>query len=253
MSRRLIAGSILALALINITGLLSVNNKVYGETVAVEVPKGNEIQQTGTVLGTSDIKMKTETAFDVKEDVIKESIDFSTEYVEDKEMEYGKEKLLEKGENGVRTLTYKVTFWVDEEIDRQLIKTEVENPKPEKIAKGTKIIWREFSTPDVGGVWYWQKLRVWATKYDGNCYGCSGRTFSGTTVVKGVCAVDPKVIKLGTNFYVEGYGICRAEDIGGAIKGNKIDLGFEDASKGNWGAAYTNVYLLSNSPQGDRK
>ncbi|MBI2414289.1 3D domain-containing protein [candidate division WWE3 bacterium] len=150
-------------------------------------------------------------------------------------------------------MTYKVTFWIDDEIDRQLIKTGVEEPVEEKIAKGTKIVWREYKTSDVGGVWYWQKIKVWATKYDGNCYGCSGRTFSGTSVVKGVCATDPKTIKLGTNFYVDGYGICRAEDIGGAIKGNKIDLGFEDASKGNWGAAWTYVYLLSNSPEGDRK
>ena len=43
--------------------------------------------------------------------------------------------------------------------------------------------------------------------------------------------------------------MCRAEDIGGAIKGNKIDLGFVDASKGNWGAAYTDIYLLTSAPE----
>jgi len=53
---------------------------------------------------------------------------------------------------------------------------------------------------------------------------------------------------LGTNFYVEGYGLCRSEDIGGAIKGNKVDLGFEDVRNGFWSARYTDVYLLTNSP-----
>ena len=106
-------------------------------------------------------------------------------------------------------------------------------------------------TGDVGGIWYWHKLRVWATKYDANCEGCLGRTYSGTEVKKGVCATDPNVIPLGTNFYVDRYGLCRAEDIGGAIKGNDVDLGFVDASKAAWGAEYTDVYLISNSPIGD--
>jgi 3D (Asp-Asp-Asp) domain-containing protein len=93
---------------------------------------------------------------------------------------------------------------------------------------------------------------VFATKYDGDCYGCSGRTYSGTSVAQGVCATDPKVIALGTNFYVEdvpGYGACRAEDIGGAIKGNRIDLGYENAENHLWGAGYTDVYLLTNAPE----
>ncbi|MGQ7075067.1 3D domain-containing protein, partial [Escherichia sp. SP-MK2] len=39
-------------------------------------------------------------------------------------------------------------------------------------------------------------------------------------------AVDPKVIKLGTKVWVEGYGDAIAGDTGGAIKGNKIDVLF---------------------------
>lgn len=51
-------------------------------------------------------------------------------------------------------------------------------------------------------------------------------TAMGTPLVRGVAAVDPKFISLGTVLWVEGYGYARAEDTGGAIKGNRIDLLF---------------------------
>ena len=211
---------------------------------------------SGTVLGASSIyenkatiknnnQIETITAFEQKETTEYETIPFTTTYVDDDDEEYGTEKTVEEGVNGSRELTYKITFWEDEIINRQLVDTKTIQPKDEKIAKGTKIVWREYMTSDIGGVKYWYKFRVWATKYDANCIGCTGRTYSGTEVKKGVCATDPKVIPLGTNFYVEGYGLCRAEDIGGAIKGNIIDLGYEDVTKGEWRTGYTDVYLLT--------
>ncbi|EKE00059.1 MAG: 3d protein [uncultured bacterium] len=191
----------------------------------------------------------TTTAFAQKEVVDTVTLAFETRYQKDPEMEYGEEKVTEEGIDGEKKLTYLLTYWQDEEIDKQLINTEVIEPKEEVVSKGTKIVWRMLEDTEVGGLKYWYKMRVWATKYDANCEGCTGRTYSGTEVVKGVCATDPKTIPLGTNFYVVGYGLCRAEDIGGGIKGNEVDLGFVDASKGAWGAAYTDVYLLTNAPQ----
>jgi len=37
-------------------------------------------------------------------------------------------------------------------------------------------------------------------------------------------AVDPTVIPLGSAVYLEGLGTFIAEDVGGAIKGNRVDL-----------------------------
>ena len=48
-------------------------------------------------------------------------------------------------------------------------------------------------------------------------------TATGTTPRVGVCAVDPKVIPLGSYIKIHDV-VYHAEDTGGAIKGNRIDL-----------------------------
>lgn len=202
-----------------------------------------EEKNAGVVQGA--LTIKTQTAFDQKEETETTEIPFEKEYEDDDDLEYGLEEVKEEGVNGKKENIYLVTFWQDETIDRQLISTKVTEPKPEKIAKGKKVVWRQASMPDAGTIKYWRKIKVWATKYDANCIGCTGRTYSGTQVKKGVCAVDPKVITMGDYFYVEGYGLCKAADIGGAIKGEKIDLGYENAKTAPWTTRYTNIYLLT--------
>ncbi|MHB8894760.1 MAG: 3D domain-containing protein [Candidatus Geothermincolia bacterium] len=57
--------------------------------------------------------------------------------------------------------------------------------------------------------------------------GLDESTASGMRATKGVVAVDPRVIPLGTRLNVEGYGNCIAGDTGSAIKGNRIDLCYD--------------------------
>lgn len=54
-----------------------------------------------------------------------------------------------------------------------------------------------------------------------------GITASGTVAYPGVIAVDPSIIPLGSVVMIEG-NEYRAEDTGGAIKGNRIDIFFLD-------------------------
>jgi 3D (Asp-Asp-Asp) domain-containing protein len=55
-----------------------------------------------------------------------------------------------------------------------------------------------------------------------------GFTFTELIADHGVIAVDPREIKLGSVVYVEKYGFAYAADIGGKIKGKRIDLCFKD-------------------------
>lgn len=56
------------------------------------------------------------------------------------------------------------------------------------------------------------------------CYDLPGKTATGMPVGRGVVAVDPSVIPLGSKLYIPGYGNGVAADIGGGIRGNVIDL-----------------------------
>lgn len=66
------------------------------------------------------------------------------------------------------------------------------------------------------------------TAYSAEQKGIGTRTASGTRVTEGrTIAVDPSIIPMGWWVYIEGIGFRRAEDTGGAIKGNKIDVYYD--------------------------
>lgn len=99
---------------------------------------------------------------------------------------------------------------------------------------------------------YTATLTVSATAY--SCEGSVGHTYSGTVARVGAIAVDPKVIPLGTKMYIVSndgqyvYGYCVAEDIGGGIKGNKVDLYFDTFDEcWEFGVRTCTVYILSDT------
>jgi 3D (Asp-Asp-Asp) domain-containing protein len=92
-------------------------------------------------------------------------------------------------------------------------------------------------------------LTVTATAYDpgpGSCGpNCTGRTATGMIARKGVIAVDPRVIPLGTRVFVDGYGPAIAADTGGAIKGNRIDVCFPTRREAlQWGRRRVQIMIL---------
>jgi len=92
---------------------------------------------------------------------------------------------------------------------------------------------------------YSRALTMTATAYTAYDDGNSHYTYRGNYVRKGLVAVDPSVIPLGTRLYIPGYGYAVADDIGGAIKGNKIDLAFDSRSEAlQFGRQTITVYIV---------
>ena len=81
-----------------------------------------------------------------------------------------------------------------------------------------------------------QAQQSYRIKVDAVAYSLPGSTALGVPVAKGVVAVDPKLIPLGTKLHVPGYGPGLAADVGYAIKGRLIDLWFPTRAKAReWG------------------
>ncbi|MGO4371689.1 3D domain-containing protein, partial [Paenibacillus sp. MCAF20] len=85
--------------------------------------------------------------------------------------------------------------------------------------------------------------------------GWAGLDYFGNSLKVGTIAVDPKMIPLGTKLYVTGYDynglpqggmIATATDIGGSIKGNRIDIFVPDSqSKAmKFGIQQVKIYIL---------
>ena len=83
------------------------------------------------------------------------------------------------------------------------------------------------------------KGRSFCTGSDNNGYTYTGKKAVqglGTTGSPRMIAVDPRVIPLGSMLYIDDIpgigkiGFARAEDIGGAIKGNRIDILYDKHS-----------------------
>ena len=72
-----------------------------------------------------------------------------------------------------------------------------------------------------------RSVYVSATAYSAYDPGNGSHTATGTLVRRGVIAVDPSVIPLGTHVFIPGYGEAVAEDIGYAINGYRIDVAFD--------------------------
>lgn len=195
----------------------------------------------------------------VTSDVVREvqPIDYSTEIRKDNDLASNVTKVVQEGQTGEREITTRVVYEDGKEVSREAVSNSVtKQPVQKVLLQGTLGI----LNVSRGGeqVLYRKTIRVKATAYC-PCAICTGkfrtdtgyaRTASGTIARRNpdgysTIAVDPSVIPLGSKVYVEGYGFAIAEDVGGAIKGNIIDVFFDTHSQANnWGVRYRNVYIL---------
>lgn len=130
------------------------------------------------------------------------------------------------------------------EVSREAKQEESTTEKPEKKVEQASQAPEKPDKPEG------KTMEVTATAYTAQCDGCSGITYTGVDLNKDrnakVIAVDPSVIPLGSEVYVEGYGYAKAEDIGGAIKGNIIDLHVPTKEEAyNWGRRTVSITILN--------
>jgi 3D (Asp-Asp-Asp) domain-containing protein len=75
-------------------------------------------------------------------------------------------------------------------------------------------------------------------------YSLPGRTATGLPVGRGIVAVDPAVIPLGTRMSIPGYGEGVAADTGSAVQGMTIDLWFPTLAEAlAWGRRTVTITL----------
>lgn len=97
-----------------------------------------------------------------------------------------------------------------------------------------------------GAMRYTKKYVMEATAYIPTDGSPEGLTAMGIPARRGIVAVDPRVIPLGTRVFVPGYGLALAADTGGAIKGYKIDLCMESYDEAmDFGRRDIEVYVLA--------
>ncbi|SHK34166.1 3D domain-containing protein [Desulforamulus aeronauticus] len=239
-----------------IKGQVQVTLTVGGKTSTVETTgktvqdvltqQGIVLQQKDTVtpaltvLLEKDMPIKV-TRVDVRLEKKEIPLPFVTERLANPELPHGFTRKIKSGKEGVLRETWQIRLEDEVEVSRSCIAREVvQEPVNGLIQYGT------LSTVSRGGqdIRFSRALEMVATAYTytGN------NTASGTIPALGVAAVDPRVIPLGSQLFVEGYGSATALDTGGAIKGNRIDLFYPTENQArHWGVKSTKVYVLDKS------
>ncbi|MBN1429315.1 MAG: DUF348 domain-containing protein [Anaerolineae bacterium] len=195
----------------------------------------------------------------VREETLIEKIPlpFQTTTVPDPDLELDQLREAQPGVDGVLARQVQIRYEDGIEVSRVVTGEWTDKlPQARVVAYGTQLVISEVRT-ERGDLKYWRKLHVLATSYSPSTAGDKkpgdarfGLSGTGAPVTRGVVATDPRIIPLGTHLYVPGYGLGRALDVGGAVKGMRIDLGYTDDELTLWNT-WVDVYLLLPLPLPD--
>lgn len=266
---------------IDIKKALKVIVTVDGKELNIETPEntveemliseGLEVKETDKVLPSRFVPIQEGLKVTIKRVQYKtvsqiKNIDYSTVVNKDNNFEKGKTKVVQNGQLGEKVVNTFIIFEDGVEVDRGIISEAVTKQPVSKVVAMGNMKAVSFSrggsgitsAAAMGNISYKSSLKVQSTAYTADYKSTGkrpgdkgfGRTATGTIARRvpggySTVAVDRRVIPFGTKLYIEGYGFAIAEDTGGAIKGNKIDVFFNtNAECMNWGRRYVNVFIL---------
>ena len=244
----------------------------YGESLQTLVDRLG-LQTYGTYSVSEDLKSMTYDGMEVHinnvvqaQETYTVEIPFETIYCSDPTLPEGQEEILVEGAVGQLQRQAQVVYKNSQEQSRIVLEeTLLEQPVDQIVAVGTGAqVGEERDMPLIGDgvivlstgeVLTYTSSKIFnATAYTHTDAGCDRITATGTRVRVGTVAVDPRVIPYGTRMFIvtnDGsyvYGIATAEDCGGAIKQNRIDLYFETTSQCfKFGRRTCTVYFLGDA------
>ena len=190
-----------------------------------------------------------------KDEEVTEEVNFNIVKRLNTDLEAGVINTVQEGVPGEKTVTYKVKYEKGVEVSREALSEVVVKEPVDKIVEyGNKNASKD-APVNKGLLDYKYVITCEATAYDLSAEengGYAGQTATGVPLDKGVIAVDPRVIPLGSRVYIEAldgswsYGFAVAADTGGAIKGNRVDLCYRTQYECiQFGRRKCRVYILN--------
>lgn len=198
-----------------------------------------------------------------QEEVYTVEIPYETTYCNDPSLAVGQEQIVVPGVVGQMRVKANVVYVNAKEDSRTVLgETVVTQPVNQIVAVGTGTEETlDASAPAIGDgviitadgevLTFTKSMQFKTTAYNHEDAGCDMITATGTTVRLGTVAVDPRVIPYGTRMFIVSndgkyvYGIATAEDCGGGVKGNHIDLYFPTTDEcWQYGVRSATVYFL---------
>ena len=238
----------------------------------VEVSERDRV--TSALQADGSVAVTVERPVTTYEELIVDLLPYDTLRQADPDLLLGEEQVVQAGVQGAVSARSRVVTDPDGSLSITSMGTTVSQPVDEIVAYGTQVgpvtqSWLSvtddvlthidanadgsgtLTTASGQELAYTQVLSCKATAYTTQRQSWK-KTATGTTARVGAIAVDPRVIPYGTRMFIVSadgsitYGVATAEDCGGNIKGNRIDLFFDTYNECiSFGVRACDVYLLA--------
>ena len=177
-------------------------------------------------------------------------IAYKTKVKEDNSLPKGVIKVTQEGKDGRKIIIYEEVYHDGKLVSRVASKEIIrEEPVNKVVIKGTDTSYmassvnssQKLSISNHNSNIKGDKMIVSATAYSGDSI-----TSTGTRPRWGTIAVDPRIIPYGTKVYIPKFNMTFvAEDCGGGIKGNRIDIFMNSSSACySWGVRNIDIYIV---------